>query len=239
VGTPVNLLSIETATPACAIGVATSSGVELALVLDGERHHTETLTPGIRDLLYKVELSAKSIDRVVVDRGPGLYTGLRVGIATALGLALGAGAELVGVTSLEVLARGAFAAGVAGTLVSVVDARRGEVFVQTFALGASVLALDEPRVAWPHDVASESRTRSVASEWRTSGDTVTFTGDGAARYVEEFDAVPHGSIFDQRVPAPGAALFLGAQREPEATIVPLYLREADAVANFSTRQRLS
>jgi tRNA threonylcarbamoyl adenosine modification protein YeaZ len=228
VGEPVNLLSIETATPACAIGFATSSGVEHALVLDGERHHTETLTPGIRDLLYKVGLSAKSIDRVVVDRGPGLYTGLRVGIATALGLALGAGAELVGVTSLEVLALGAFAAGVHGTLVSVVDARRGEVFAQTFTLGTNVLALDEPRVAWPHD---------VASEWRARGDAVTFTGDGAARYVEEFDGVPHGSIFEQRVPAPSAALRLGAQKEPEATIVPFYLREADAVANFSTRQR--
>jgi tRNA threonylcarbamoyladenosine biosynthesis protein TsaB len=228
VGEPVNILSIETATPACAIGVLTSSGVELVLVLEGERHHTEAVTPGIRDLLYKVGLSATSLDRVVVDRGPGLYTGLRVGIATALGLALGGGAELVGVTSLEVLARGAFAAGVRGTLVSVVDARRGEVFAQSFALGGTVLALDEPRVARPHD---------VASQWRARDDTVTFTGDGVARYVEEFDGVPHGSIFEQRVPAPSAALRLGAQKEPEATIVPLYLREADAVANFSTRQR--
>jgi tRNA threonylcarbamoyl adenosine modification protein YeaZ len=230
VGEPVNILSIETATPACAIGVATSSGVELALVLDGDRHHTETLTPGIRDLLYKVGLRAKSLDRVVVDRGPGLYTGLRVGIATALGLALGAGAQLVGVTSLEVLARGAFAAGVRGTLVSVVDARRGEVFAQTFALGDDVLALDEPRVALPHD---------VARKWRARDDAVTFTGDGAARYGEEFDGVPHGSIFEQRVPAPAAALRLGAQKVPEASIVPLYLREADAVANFSTRERFS
>jgi len=225
-----NIVSIETATPACAIGVGTSSGVEFALVLEGERHHTETLTPGIRDLLYKVGLSAKSIDRVVVDRGPGLYTGLRVGIATALGFALGAGAELVGVTSLEVLARGAFEADVRGTLVCVVDARRGEVFAQTFALGANVLALDAPRVARPD---------GVASQWRTPGQVVTFTGDGVARYAEAFDAVPHGSIFEQRVPAPAAALRLGAHKEPEATIAPLYLREADAVANFATRQGLA
>ena len=224
-----NILSIETATPACAIGVSTSSGVELALIVDDERHHTEALTPGIRDLLYKVGLSAKSIDRVVVDRGPGLYTGLRVGIATALGFALGSGAELVGVTSLEVFAQGAFAAGVRGTLVSVVDARRGEVFAQAFALDADVRAVDEPSVAGPQD---------VAREWQVRGEAVTFTGDGVTRYAEVFHDVAHGAVFEQRVPAPLAALRLGALKSPETAIVPLYLREADAVANFSTRQRL-
>jgi tRNA threonylcarbamoyl adenosine modification protein YeaZ len=230
VGEPVNILSIETATPACAIGVSTSSGVELALIVDDERHHTEALTPGIRDLLYKAGLSAKAIDRVVVDRGPGLYTGLRVGIATAVGFALGAGAELVGVTSLEVLAQGAFAAGVRGLLVSVVDARRGEVFAQPFVLDAAVRAVDEPGVAVPQD---------VAREWRARDDAVTFTGDGVTRYAKEFLSVAHGAVFEQRVPAPVAALRLGALKSPEAAIVPLYLREADAVANFSTRQRFA
>ena len=227
-GEPVNILAIETATPTCAMGVRTSKGVELALVVDDERHHTEALTPGIRDLLYSVGVSAASIDRVVVDRGPGLYTGLRVGIATALGFAVGSGAELVGVTSLEVLAHDAFATGVRGALVSVVDGRRGEVFVQTFLLETSVLAFSDPRVAVP---------REVATEWTQRGDAVTFTGDGAARYAGEFRAVVNGSIFDQRVPPPLVALALGALRAPEGGIVPLYLREADAVANFATRQR--
>jgi tRNA threonylcarbamoyladenosine biosynthesis protein TsaB len=228
VGETVNILAIETATPACAMGVRTTEGVELALVVYDERHHTEALTPGIRDLLYRAGISAASIDRVVVDRGPGLYTGLRVGIATALGFAVGAGAELVGVTSLEVLAEGAFAAGVRGALVSLVDGRRGEVFAQTFSLDATVLAKSEPRVAVPIE---------VVTEWTARGDVVTFTGDGAARYADEFGGVANGSIFDQRVPPPLTALALGAIRDPHAAIVPLYLREADAVANFSTRQR--
>jgi tRNA threonylcarbamoyladenosine biosynthesis protein TsaB len=224
----VNILAIETATPACAMGVRTSTGEEFALVVDDERHHTEALTPGIRDLLYKVGVSAASIDRVVVDRGPGLYTGLRVGIATAVGFAVGGGAELVGVTSLEVLAHGAFAAGVRGALVSVVDGRRAEVFVQTFLLDTAVWAMSEPKVALPDE---------VALEWTQRDDEVTFTGDGAARYAEELHAVLKGSFFEQRVPPPLAALALGAGRAPDAGIVPLYLREADAVANFTTRTR--
>jgi len=94
----VNVLAIETATPACATALRTNEGEELVLVVDDERHHTEALTPGIRDLLVRADITPKAIDRVVVDRGPGLFTGLRVGIATAIGFALGASADLVGVT---------------------------------------------------------------------------------------------------------------------------------------------
>ena len=223
-----NILAIETATPACAIALRTSDGEELSFVVDDERHHTEALTPGIRDLLIQAGLPPKAIDRVVVDRGPGLFTGLRVGIATAIGFALGASADLVGVTSLELLAHGARRAGVRGTLVSAVDGRRGEVFVQTFDLDDDVSPVSEPTVSVP---------QSVVDERTNSGDAVTFTGDGVARYEALFLTVATGTIFDQRVPPALEALHLGALRSVEAEIVPLYLREADAVANFMTRER--
>ena len=224
-----NILAIETATPACAMGLLTSEGVELSLVVDDERHHTEALTPGIRELLERVALPARSIDRVVVDRGPGLFTGLRVGIATAIGFALGASAQLVGVTSLELLAHGAHSAGIRGTLVSCVDGRRGEVFIQTFSLDDDVVARDEPSVAVP---------AKVVAAWTRSAESLTFTGDGVARYEEEFHAVANATLYEQLVPPPIEALRLGATRPAESEIVPLYLRESDAVANFSTRQRL-
>ncbi len=221
-----NILSIETATSACAMALRTSEGAEFELLANDERHHTEALTPGIRELLGKAGLSARSIDRVVVDRGPGLFTGLRVGIATAIGLSLGANADLVGVTSLELLAHGAHDLGVRGALVSCVDGRRGEVFVQTFDLDVGVVALSEPKVTTP---------LSLVGEWGER--EVTFTGDGAARYDKEFRRVDTISIFDQLVPPPLEAIRLAALRSPDATIQPLYLREADAVANFATRER--
>ena len=227
-GGSVNILAIQTATPACAVALATSDGVELSLVVDDERHHTEALTPGIRDLLIESGLVPKDIDRVVVDRGPGLFTGLRVGIATAIGFALGASADLVGVTSLELLAYGARDGGVRGTLVSAVDGRRGEVFVQAFDLDGDVTALSEASVSRPSD---------VAHQWSTSGDAVTFSGDGVARYETDFLAVANGAIFAQLVPPALQALRLGALRSPQARVVPLYLRDADAVANFTTRER--
>lgn len=222
-----NVLAIETATSACA-GALHSAHGEWSFVADDDRHHTESLTPGLRDLLSQAGLGPKSIDVVVVDRGPGLYTGLRVGIASAIGFALGASAGLVGVTSLELLALGAHRQGVRGTFVSAVDGRRGELFVQTFELDDAVVARDEPLVATPN---------ALVECWTTREGHVTFSGDGAKRYDVVLRDVPDALFFDQVVPPTHEALRLGATRPPESTVAPLYLRDADAVANFSTRER--
>jgi tRNA threonylcarbamoyl adenosine modification protein YeaZ len=222
-----NIIAIETATPACAMALRTSDGTERSLIVADERHHTEALTPGLRELLNDANLVAKDIDRIVVDRGPGLFTGLRVGLATAVGLALGANAELVGVTSLEILAHGAQSAGVRGVVLCAVDARRGELFVQSFTLDDGVAALDDSSVSRPEDVVIAWSKRPA-----------TFTGDGVARYDEAFRTVRDGSFFEQLVPSPLEALRLGAGRAVDDEVTPLYLREADAVANFSTRERL-
>lgn len=225
-----NVVAIETATPACAMALRTSDGTERSLVVADERHHTEALTPGLHGLLVEARLSAQEIDRVVIDRGPGLFTGLRVGLATAVGLALGANAELVGVTSLEVLAHGAHRAGVRGVLLCGVDARRGEIFVQSFNLDEGVEILDEPSVALP---------RAVVDGWSRNPTPVTFTGDGVARYDAAFREVPAGLFFEQLVPSPLEALRLGVTRPAQSQVRALYLRDADAVANFSTRERRS
>lgn len=229
-GPVVNILAIETATTACAIALRVASGEEFEVILDDERHHTESLTPGIRDLLARVGLAAKDLDRVVVDRGPGLYTGLRVGVATAIGLSLGASAELVSVTSLELLAHGAHRSGVRGTFVSAVDGRRGELFVQTFSLGDEVSPRSEPEVTRPD---------ALRDEWAQRDETATFGGDGVARYEAAFRELSRATLLDLRVPPPIEALSLGAIRPPESLVSPMYLREADAVANFSTRERSS
>ncbi|MBW4029364.1 MAG: tRNA (adenosine(37)-N6)-threonylcarbamoyltransferase complex dimerization subunit type 1 TsaB [Acidobacteria bacterium] len=223
-----NVLAIETATAACAVGLRTDDGFEVGWVADEDRHHTEVLATSISRLLSEARLRARDLDRVVVDRGPGLFTGLRVGLATALGLSEGTGCALVGVTSLELLAHASHESGTRGTLVCAVDGRRGEVFVQTFALEESVTAVSGPAVARPRD---------VVVEWATNGALVTFTGDGVQRYLRDFAAVPNGTVDHQWVPSIAAALALGSTRAPVARVEPLYLREADAVANFATRER--
>ena len=164
----------------------------------------------------------------MVDRGPGLFTGLRVGIATAIGFSQALGCALVGVTSLEMLAGGAFDAGVRGTLVACVDARRGEVFAQAFLLKDDATVLDEARVTTALEIVASAEAK---------GAPVIFTGDGVARYRIDFQDRSFATIFDQVVPSVHAGLSIGSSRMPDEVVSPLYLREADAVANFTTRER--
>jgi len=224
----VNILAIETATPACALGVRTTAGLEVTRVVDDERRHTEALTGAMKTLLEEVGLRPRDVDRVVVDRGPGLFTGVRVGIATAIGFSQALGCALVGVTSLEMLAGGAFDAGVRGTLVACVDARRGEIFAQAFLLKDDVTVLDEARVTTALEIVASAEAK---------GAPVIFTGDGVARYRIDFQDRSFATIFDQVVPSVHAGLSIGSSRMPDEVVSPLYLREADAVANFTTRER--
>jgi len=223
VGLVVNLVVIETATPACAVALATAEG-EFDYV-GGESRHTETLVPELETLLARAGIGAQDLDRVVVDRGPGLFTGLRVGLATAIGLSLATGAGLVGVTSLELLAYGARTKGVRGRVVSCVDGRRGEVFVQSFDVGDDVRALDEPAVL--HS--------SALSSYAERGLPVTLTGDGVVRYAEVVKGLEGAEVFTQLVPPALEGLALGRRRDTSEVVTPLYLRDADAVANFTTR----
>lgn len=222
------ILAIETATTACAIGLLDADGTTTECVLDESRRHTEVLVPGIDSLLRGRGITPRDLDRVVVDRGPGLFTGLRVGIATASSLAQALGCALVSATSLELLAHGARALGVRGTTLCAVDGRRGEVFTQTFRVDGAVVAVDRPFVAQPRD---------IIEEWRRRGEPVTLVGDGVVRYASEFSLLPGATLLSTSVPSVAAALDLARTRAVEAAVAPLYLREADAVANFSTRQR--
>jgi len=221
----VRALAIETATTGCAVGLMDGDQL-VERVLDTERRHTEVLSGGIADLLADHGLKVGDLDVVVVDRGPGLFTGLRVGIATAQSLAYALGLGLTSVTSLETLAQEAFDDGVRGTYEAVVDARRGEVFVQTFALNAGIEPVDQPQVTTPS---------AVTDELRASGEAVTLGGDGVVRYAALFSNTPTLTLRTQTIPSPSSALRRGAYRRNESSISPLYLRDADAVANFTTR----
>ncbi len=215
------LLGIETATSACAAGLAGPGWLDVR-VLDTQRRHGEHLMAGISTMLAEHGLVAREVQRVVVDRGPGLFTGLRVGVASAMAFAQAAGAELVSISSLEMLAHDAYARGRRGRLVAVLDARRHEVFTQAFELADSVVALEAARVQSPE---------ALARELALSPSVII--GDGALRYADQLGGALQ--IDEVLVPDLRAGLALAETRPSEVHVSPLYLRDADAVANFSTR----
>ncbi len=218
-------LALETATVATAVGLDDGGGHLDEEVVDAQRLHTESLAPGAERLLAARGLVPAQLDVVVVDVGPGLYTGLRVGLAFAKGLALATGVEVRGVLSTDVLAAAAVERGATSEVVAVVDARRGEVFAAFYAPDGT--RRTEPTVLAPEALAAQLRVRSAI-----------LVGDGAQRYAQ----VLGGEVLDVVVPPPSTALRLAARRAtsgepptPLAELAPRYLREADAVANFAVR----
>jgi tRNA threonylcarbamoyladenosine biosynthesis protein TsaB len=230
-------VAIETATETVGVAVRAPDGVEAEFALTGRRRHVETLTPALQHLLAQVGLSPRDLQAIVVDVGPGLFTGLRVGVAAAKGLAQSLGLGVVCATSLEALGAGAAAAGHRGRLLACVDARRGEVF-------ASVRELDRDGVTVAEPVpAALFAPDDLAAVLVQLGDAPTSAvGDGAQRYADVLVTVPGVDVVAPALafPPPSALLHLGLDRlargespvDP-ASVVPLYMRDADAKSNFA------
>jgi tRNA threonylcarbamoyladenosine biosynthesis protein TsaB len=228
----VRLAAIETATAVTAVAVGENGDVTEVLA-DDRRRHTEALAPGLVSLLDARGWTLDELDVVVVDVGPGLFTGLRVGVATAKGINVATGVGLLGVLSTDVLARSACEAGIEGAVIAVVDVRRGEVVAARYRCGPSgATSLEGAHLIGP-DV--------LATALRGLGKPLVAVGDGATRYRDVLGAVAEVRD-DLVVPSPAAAIRLARQRlasgEPLVDhdgVHPWYAREADAVANFAVR----
>jgi tRNA threonylcarbamoyladenosine biosynthesis protein TsaB len=234
------IVAIETATETVGVAVRTTGGVQAELTLTGRRRHVETLTPALQHLLAQLDLVTTDLDVVAVDVGPGLFTGLRVGVAAAKGLAQSLGIGVIGATSLDVLTAGAAAAGLRGLVLACVDARRGEVFAALHEVAAGVSPV--PRLGAglfaPEDLA--------AALGGFGGVPVHAVGDGAQRYADQLDAVPGVEAVAPSLafPPPAALLDLALGRLAKGespvgpgAVVPLYMREADARSNFARAER--
>ena len=226
------LLAIETATAVTAVAVHDGTSITEVLV-DDQRRHTEVLADAIAGVLAERGWAAEDLGAVVIDVGPGLFTGLRVGMATAKGLAVATGVGLHAVTSLDALAQSAADAGVEGVVACVVDARRREVFWSAHRVaGGIATALGDVALCTPGELA----------EALDALGELTVLGDGALRHRDAL-AGPRRTLRDDLVvPSPGSALTLVARRRHDGEqpvahreVHPWYLRDADAVANFSVR----
>lgn len=250
------LLFIETATELVGAAVGDAGGVVAEASVTGRRRHAETLLPMVAQVVEAAGQSLRELEVIAVDVGPGLFTGLRVGVAAAKGLAQGLGLGLVGVSSLDVLARAARQAGWSGPVVAVVDARRGEVFAARYgplptaapdgrapegANGSGGQELLAPTVCPPEVLAGEL-AEDPGGGW--VGAPVLAVGDGARRYAELLAAVPGLRIAGPMLaaPPPGVGMLLAAERlaageapVAPAALAPRYLRQADARRNWVQR----
>ena len=221
---------MTTATRVTTLAVSPDGGEPLDRRHDpaaGERPgHATRLLGLVEEALADAGLAPEELDRIAVGVGPGSFTGLRIGVATARALAQATGAELVGVSTLRALA--AEAAPPAGQpVLAAIDARRGEAFAAAYAANAVLV----PPAALPPDELAR-----VAGGLQAPPLAV---GDGAIRFRASLESagarVPPDGDRVHRVSA-GRVCRLGAELEPgpPAAVRPEYLRLPDAEARRRT-----
>ena len=227
------ILGIETATQEVGCAIGGHEGVLASFRVARGRRHAETLVPAIDFVTRQARVELREIGAVAVDVGPGLFTGLRVGVATAKSLAQALRIPVLGVSSLDLLA---FAVRHSTRrIVAVVDARRGEVFYAFYRqVPGGVQRLSEPQLGTPQD---------VASELVATGEECLLVGDGAARYADELGEAARVEVGGAAhlYPSADALVELSHPKALREEFVqpwelsPLYLRRADAEINWERR----
>jgi tRNA threonylcarbamoyladenosine biosynthesis protein TsaB len=216
------ILGLDTATPATVVAVLPDRGDAIELRHEpapGERPgHAAQLLPLAERALRAAGATFADVRRIGVGVGPGTFTGLRIGVATARALAQASGAELAAVSTLHALAE---AAGDDRSVLAVLDARRGEAFVASYSPGARLTA---PLAVPPEELADLADP--AHAPWLA-------VGDGAVRFRDRLELaaeVPVDASPLHRVSA--LAVCRLARAAPSAdrhALLPEYVRAPDAV----------
>ena len=136
------LLGIETATDVCSVALVQGEKLLAELSIDVARSHASQLVPLVQRVLQDQGKTPADLDVIAVSAGPGSYTGLRIGASTAKGLAFATGAALVGVPTLEALARAAMVGQPEAKqpILAVIPSRRREVYAAVYIIASDGLA---------------------------------------------------------------------------------------------------
>ncbi len=246
-----NVIAIDTSTDmlACAYGrLEVGEGgarADAVASLDHmcRRRANVELVGTVDEALSRAGAAMGDVDAVLVGRGPGSFTGVRIGISTAKGLARGANVPLYGVSTLDASAWTAWAAGVRGMLAVAADAMRKEVYPALYRLGPDGVErlFERERVVKAPDAIAEWANREDVDE-------LQFTGDGLARYEAMFDEAGLTRRLDRSLWWPsGEGLLLAAAAEigdaglgalgdgDPALVLPIYTRLSDAEENERKR----
>lgn len=220
------ILAIDTATEQVGVAIGDAGAVRGEVRIAGGRRHAERLAPAIESLCGWTGVRLDQLGAIAVGIGPGLFTGLRVGVTTAKVMAQALRIPVVAVPSLDLVA---YPLRHAGCLVAaVLDARRHEVFHAAYRpVPGGVQRVGEYAVGAAAD---------VVAELEATGEDILLAGDGVARYAEEFGSLDHGEVAGPEFAAPSVTALVqlaSARVEREEfdapwDVSPLYLRESDA-----------
>ncbi len=239
------VLALDTSTDMLACAVARVDGEKIDVLAAADhlcrRRANVELVNTCLQALAAAHLKMADVEAVLVGRGPGSFTGVRIGIATAKGLACGLGVGLYGTSALDAMAWSAHAAGARGTLAVAADAMRGEVYPGIYRLddAGARRTFTAETVAKADACVAELASRADAAE-------LILTGNGLLKYREKFEAAgfapervteqdawwPTGEGLVRA--AVEAGVFAEQSGDP-ALVLPIYTRLSDAEENERTR----
>lgn len=231
------ILGISTSTKQVGAAIGGHEGVLASSHSARGKRHAENLAPAIDFVRRQARIELDEISAIAVDVGPGLFTGLRVGIAAAKAMAHALRVPMIGIPSLDLLAWPL--RHTSREIVAVIDARRGEVFYARYRpTPGGVQRIGDPIVASPDD---------LRADLEATDREYLIVGDGGLRYADELDGIIRVEIAEQFLAHPnaGSLVQLAHARALREDFVqpwelePLYLRPPDAEINWSTREGLT
>lgn len=244
---PLVVLAMDTSTDmlACAVGRVTpradgAADVEVLASADRmcRRRANVELVGACDEALLAAGLSMPDVDAVLVGRGPGSFTGVRIGISTAKGIACGLGRALLGTSALDAMAWSAWSAGVRGRVAVAGDAMRGEVYPGTYDL-------DEGGAHRLFEAETVTKADACVADWAARADAgeLTLTGNGLLKYQARFEAAGLARLAPQDCWHPTGEGLLRAAAQgwaglgdgDPALVLPIYTRLSDAEEAERTR----
>ena len=224
------ILGFDTATSACSAAVWEDGRIAARRFEPMSRGQSERLMPMVREVLSEAGADFPDLDLLAVTTGPGAFTGLRIGLAAARGMALAGDLACFGVTTLDVVA-----AGVSETerqkanVLVVLDSKRAEVYAQAFR--SDLRPLSEAQALMPADLAA------LMANGEGDADRVLVAGDGAGQVIQALKDKGIEAVLSTAPGVPDAATVaaIAAERwssdQPAEPLRPLYLRPPDAKAS--------
>ncbi len=230
------ILGLDSSGLVASVAVVENDNLLAEYTVNYKKTHSQTLLPMLDEICKMIELGLESIDAIAVAAGPGSFTGLRIGSATAKGLGLALNKPLIGIPTVEGLAYNLY--GVSGIICPIMDARRNQVYTGIYAFEKDNMIVLEDQMA--------INIEELIEKLNVQNMPVTFLGDGVAVYkkkIEEKMQVPYvfapAHVNKQRagaVAALGAKYFEQGKYETASQHQPDYLRVSQAEREREERE---
>lgn len=232
------ILGIESAALTASVALVTDGILTAEYTVNHKKTHSQTLLPMLDEICRMAELDRSSVDAIAVSAGPGSFTGLRIGAATAKGLGLALGVPLIAVPTTAALAYGLW--GADALLCPVMDARRNQVYNGLYYCRETLETVEPARALAVPELLSELNARNERVIF--AGDGVPVIQEAAAQLLRVPYSFAPAHVSRQRaaaVAALGGQLYLSGEQLAADAFVPNYLRLSQAEREHAEAVRCS